>query len=82
METENKTVIEPQPAAERNSTAIIAYLTIIGLVVAFVMNNEKKSLLPGFISASRWNMVTGIALSIINVIPILGWIISIIGFSL
>ena len=81
MDTENKTVIEPQPAAERNRTAIIAYLTIIGLVVAFVMNNEKKEPFASFhIRQSLGIMVTGIALSIINVIPILGWIISIIGF--
>lgn len=29
--------------------AIISYLTVIGLVIAFVMNNEKKSHLQHFI---------------------------------
>ena len=45
------------------------------------MNNEKKEPFASFhIRQSLGIMVTGIALSIINVIPILGWIISIIGF--
>lgn len=36
---ENKTTTTQQ---EGKNIAIIAYITIIGLIVAFVMNNDKK----------------------------------------
>lgn len=60
--------------------AIVAYLTVIGLVVALVMNNEKKDLFSTYhIRQSLGLVLTSIALSLINVIPILGWIVSLIG---
>lgn len=60
--------------------AIVSYLTVIGLIVAFVMNNEKKDNFSAYhIRQSLGLVLTSIALSLINVIPILGWIISLIG---
>ena len=60
--------------------AIVAYLTIIGLVVALVLNNEKKDLFAKYhIRQSLGLVLTSIALSLINVIPILGWIVSMVG---
>lgn len=60
--------------------AIVAYLTVIGLVVALVLNNEKKDLFAKYhIRQSLGLVLTSIALSIINVIPILGWIVSMVG---
>lgn len=60
--------------------AIVAYLTVIGLVIALVLNNEKKDLFAKYhIRQSLGLVLTSIALSLINVIPILGWIVSIIG---
>lgn len=61
--------------------AIISYLTVIGLILAFVMNNEKKEPFASFhIRQSLGLVITSIALAIINVIPVLGWIVSIIGY--
>ncbi len=60
--------------------AIVAYLTIIGLVVALVLNNEKKDLFAKYhIRQSLGLVLTSIALSLINVIPVLGWIVSMVG---
>lgn len=60
--------------------AIVAYLTVIGLVIALVLNNEKKDLFAKYhIRQSLGLVLTSIALSLINVIPILGWIVSILG---
>lgn len=60
--------------------AIVAYLTVIGLVVALVMNNDKKDPFSTYhIRQSLGIILTSIALSLINVIPILGWIVSLIG---
>lgn len=65
---------------EGKNIAIIAYITIIGLIIAFVMNNEKKEHFASFhIKQSLGLALTGLALGVIGIIPILGWIINILG---
>lgn len=60
--------------------ALISYLTIIGLVIAFVMNNDKKFEFAKFhIRQSLGLFLTAIALSFIAIIPILGWLVWIVG---
>ncbi len=66
---------------KKDNTAIIAYLTVIGLIIAFVMNSEKKDTFTSYhIRQSLGIMLTGLAIGIINIIPVIGWIISILGF--
>ena len=66
--------------AEGKSTATIAYLTLIGLIVAFVQNGEKKNTFASYhIRQSVGLMCTGFALALVNIIPFLGWMISILG---
>lgn len=61
--------------------AMISYLTVIGLIIAFVMNSEKKLPLANFhIRQSIGIMLTGLVLSFFNVIPLLGTLISAVGF--
>lgn len=63
-----------------NNMAIIAYITIIGLIIAFVMNKDKKEAFANYhIKQSLGLALTGLALGIISVIPFLGWIIYIVG---
>lgn len=60
--------------------AIISYITLIGLIIAFVMNNDKKNPFASFhIKQSLGLALTGLVLGIIGIIPILGWIINILG---
>lgn len=60
--------------------AIIAHITLIGLIVAFVMNNDKKYAFANYhIRQVLGLAVTGFALGVINIIPILGWLVSILG---
>jgi len=60
--------------------SIIAYITIIGWLIAFVLNNNNRSQLASFhIRQFLGIFLTGVALGIVNIIPILGWIISIVG---
>lgn len=67
-------------SSQDKTIAIVAYLTVIGLVVALVLNNEKKDPFAKYhIRQSLGLVLTSIALSLINVIPILGWIVSMIG---
>ncbi|MEZ5053811.1 MAG: hypothetical protein R2807_03425 [Chitinophagales bacterium] len=66
---------------EGKSTAIIAYLTVIGLIIAFVLNSEKKNSFAVYhIRQSLGLCCAGLAIGVINIIPILGWLVSIVGF--
>lgn len=68
-------------SSEGKTMAIIAYITIIGLIIAFVMNNDKKNEFARYhIRQSLGLALTGLALGAIGMIPILGWIINILGF--
>lgn len=62
---------------EGKTIAIIAYITIIGLVIALVMNQEKKNSFAQFhIRQSLGIMLTGLVTSMISWIPFLGWILA------
>ncbi|MDD3720985.1 MAG: hypothetical protein PHW92_00660 [Lutibacter sp.] len=77
METTEKQLSQ---SIEGKNTAIIAYITIIGLIIAFVMNNDKKEPFASYhIKQSLGLALTGLALGVIGMVPILGWIINILG---
>lgn len=67
--------------------AIIAHITIIGLVIAIVMNAEKKSDLATFyirqvLGVSVLGLALSIILSLLSLVPLLGLIAAIVGFFL
>ncbi|WP_347374485.1 hypothetical protein [Aequorivita sp. Q41] len=67
--------------SEGKNTATIAYITFIGLIIAFVMNTEKKNKFAQYhIQQSVGLALSGLVLGAIGMIPILGWIINILGF--
>ena len=71
----------PSTLVEEGKTmAIIAYITIFGLLIAFIMNNEKKNPFTAYhVRQSLGLGITGLVLGVVNVIPILGWIVGILG---
>lgn len=76
VQNDEQTVI-----AEGKTIAIVSYLTIIGLIVAFVLNNEKKNSFASFhIRQSLGVMLTGLALGVVAMIPFLGWIVALFGW--
>ncbi|MGB5943037.1 MAG: hypothetical protein WBG71_09160 [Leeuwenhoekiella sp.] len=80
--TETYTTEKTSEASNANgkNTAIVAYITIIGLIIAFVMNSDKKNAFASFhIRQSVGLVITGIALGLIGIIPVLDWIINILG---
>ncbi len=78
MENQDKTLVQ---TTESKNIAIIAYITIVGLIIAYVMNNDKKDAFASFhIRQSTGLALTGLALAMIGVIPILGWLINLVGF--
>lgn len=87
MESQGKQVFGDQVnsaeevVAEGKTIAILAYITLIGLVIAFVMNNEKKNSFANYhIRQALGIGLTGFALGMIGVVPILGWFVAILGF--
>ncbi len=81
--TENNTVQASSNEAnvkEGKTIALIAYITVIGLIIAFVMNNDKKNAFASYhIKQSLGLALTGFALGVIGMVPILGWIIDLLG---
>lgn len=65
---------------EAKKVAVISYLTIFGLIIAFVMNKDKKFEFAAYhIRQSVGLVVSGLALTVVGFIPILGWIINSVG---
>ena len=63
--------------SDGKNVAIIAHITIIGWVIALVMNNgEKKSEFASFYI--RQMLGLGICSLILSFIPVIGWIISLV----
>ncbi len=80
MEDTNTHSNEAKGTFDPKTVAIIAYLTVIGLVVAFVLNNDKKNEFATFhIKQSLGLVIISLGLFIIGMIPILGWILSFLG---
>lgn len=76
----NQPSINNDVISEGKTMATIAYITVIGLIIAFVTNSDKKNTFVSFhLRQSLGLFVTGLALGIIGMIPILGWIINILG---
>lgn len=60
--------------------AIIAYLTLIGLIIAYVLNNEKRNDFASYhIRQSLGIFISIFVLSAFNYIPLIGWAIASIG---
>lgn len=80
MESQNTHTKEANSSFDPKTIAIIAYLTFIGLIVAFILNNEKKNEYAAFhIKQSLGLVIIGLGIFIIGMIPILGWILSFLG---
>lgn len=63
------------PTKEGKNIALISHLTIIGWIVAIVMNSNTKSEFASFYI--RQVLGLGLCLLVLNFIPFLGWILSI-----
>ncbi|WP_081209481.1 DUF4870 domain-containing protein [Salegentibacter sediminis] len=80
MENTNAHTNETKGTFDPKTIAIIAYLTIIGLVIAFILNNDKRDEFATFhIKQSLGLVLISLGLFIIGMIPILGWILSFLG---
>jgi uncharacterized membrane protein len=66
----------PPAAAEDKTVAIVAYLTLIGFLVAIIIHSSKKTKLGAFhLRQMLGFLLTSFAVIILIVIPIIGWIL-------
>lgn len=71
----------PAEIEEGKTMAIIAYITIFGLLAAFIMNNDKRNPFAKYhIRQSLGLGLVGASFMLLNIIPFLGTIISLILF--
>jgi uncharacterized membrane protein len=66
----------PAPAPDDKTIALLAYLTIVGFIIAIVMHNSKKTKLGAFhLRQALGLFLTGFVCAFVNIIPILGQIV-------
>lgn len=62
-------------AGEDKTVAIVAYLTLIGFIIAIIMHGSKKTALGAYhLRQCLGLMITGFVCGFVGVIPVLGWI--------
>ncbi|MEE1963602.1 Uncharacterized membrane protein [Flagellimonas taeanensis] len=68
---------------EGKNTAIIAYCTIIGLIIAFILNSSKKNPFASFhLKQSLGLGLTGLTLYIIGKVPYVGGVLNLLGLAI
>lgn len=65
---------------EGKMMAIIAYITIFGLIIAFIMNYDKKNPFTAYhVRQSLGLGLVGVIITIASYVPFIGWLISLLG---
>ena len=64
---------------DEKTSGIVSYLTIIGWIVVIATRKEKTEYTSFHLRQMLGLAITGLVLSIIGVIPFIGWLISIAG---
>jgi hypothetical protein len=68
---------------DAKTKAIVSHIFFIGWVIALVINmNQKEEYASYYIRQNLGLMIVGFVLSLLHVIPILGWIVAWIGYVL
>jgi uncharacterized membrane protein len=68
---------------DAKTKAILSHIFFIGWVIALVINmNQKEEYASYYIRQNLGLMIVGFVLSLLHVIPVLGWIIAWIGYIL
>lgn len=76
-----KDLLKKKPSSAQSNLAVAAYITIIGLIISYVINVRKRNLLVSFhIQQSLGLTLVGVLLGFVSLIPVIGWILYILGF--
>ncbi len=81
----NQPAATPTKSGEDKTVAIVAYLSLIGFIVALILHNQpdKKTLLGSFhLRQGLGIMLCSVCMSIIMIIPFVGWVVGCVGYIL
>lgn len=81
----NQPVSEFPRSSEDKTVAIVAYLSLVGFVVALILHNQegKKTQLGTFhLRQGLGILISSVAISFISIIPFLGWVVGCVGLIL
>jgi uncharacterized membrane protein len=71
----------PPVANEDKTVAIVAYLTLIGFIVAAVIHNDRKSAFGAYhLRQALGQALGGIVLGMVWMVPLLGWLLAPLGW--
>lgn len=62
---------------DKKMTGIVAYITLIGLIIAFVAGDKEGAKFHLNQALIIW--IANIIVSVVGVIPVIGWIVSLVG---
>lgn len=62
---------------DKKMTDIVAYITWVGLIIAFVMGDRERS--KFHINQSLVIWLVGTVAGLVNVVPLVGWMVSLVG---
>ena len=66
---------------DAKTKAILSHIFLIGWIIALVLNmNQKEEYASYYIRQNLGLMIIGFGLSVLQVIPVLGWIVAWVGF--
>lgn len=76
-------VVDEATIEDGRVIAILAYITVVGFIIAIVLNNDKKNPFAFFhIRQSLGIWLLGLVIGVVAVIPFLGWIVALVGWVL
>lgn len=68
-------IVDQKTIDEGKTIAIIAYITVIGLIIAIILNNDKKNAFAAFhIRQALGVGLASLVIGVLNIIPYIGWL--------
>ncbi len=77
---QQQTQQQPINQTEDNTVAVVAYITLIGFIIALIMHNNNKTKLGAFhLREMLGLLIFSVGLWIVSMIPVIGFVLYIIG---
>ena len=77
QKTVDETIKDMEGSMSAKTTGIVAYITWVGFIIALVLGDRKRAMFH--INQALVINLAVIAVNIVSIIPILGWIVAVLG---
>lgn len=73
-------VVDEKTINDGKTIALIAYITVVGLIIAIILNNDKKNVFAAFhIRQALGIGLASMVIGVLNIVPYLGWLAFMVG---